>query len=175
MSVFNLTCPTTRSRIINALIFQIAWIVCVLGGSWVAITTTLVVLFLHLQQVREPRREAAFVIQTTVLGFLCDTALIQSGVLLTQESLPPLWLTCLWALFATTVGYALRFFLQRPWLSMWAGGVFAPMSYFAGARLAGIDLMTPLWMALVYVALIWALVFPLLNYLYRWQIPCTPE
>ena len=178
MSVFNPPMTmhtTTRYRINNALTFQIAWLVCVLAGSWVAVMTTLVVLVLHLQQVHNPRRELVFIVQATVVGFLCDTALIQSGVLITENFLPPLWLTCLWALFATTIGYALHFFLRRPWLSLLAGGFFAPLSYFAGARLAGINLMTPPWLGLLLIALMWALVFPLLNYLYRCQYPCSPE
>ena len=162
-------------QITNALTFQVAWLVCVLGGSVIAVAITLVVLFLHLKDVSNFRREIVFVLQVAVIGFLCDTALIQTGVLMTDSYLPPLWLTCLWLLFATTAGSALRLFLRRPWLSALAGAVFAPLSYFAGARLAGIDLMNPAWLALMLIGLMWAAVFPFLNWLYKRQYPCLPE
>lgn len=155
--------------VINALAFQGTWLFCVLGGSLVALPTTLLMLALHLHQVHDVRRESLFIAQATAIGFLCDLALVSTGVMVTGGSLPPLWLTCLWTLFATTVGYPMRFFFGRFWLSVITGAVFAPMSYFAGARLAGVGLMSPDWLALLIIALIWAAVFPLLIHLYTFN------
>lgn len=155
-----------RYLILNALSFQITWPLCVLGGSWVALAVTIAVVIFHLQIVRDTRREFIFLLQCGVIGFVCDLLLVQGGVMNTSSGLPPVWLTCLWILFGTTVGYPMRIFHGRLWTSVAAGAVFAPLSYFSGARLAGIPLMKPEWVSLVIVGLLWALVFPLLIHLY---------
>lgn len=155
--------------VINALAFQATWPICVLGGSLVAVVTTAFMLVMHLHQVSDVRRESLFIAQATAIGFLCDLALVSGGVMITGGVLPPLWLTCLWTLFATTIGYPMRFFFGRFWLSLITGAVFAPISYFAGARLAGVGLMSPEWMALLIIGLMWALAFPLLIHLYTFN------
>lgn len=158
-----------RYLVVNTVSFQITWLVCVLGGSWVAAIVTAAVVALHLVVVRDARREALFLGQCAIVGFLCDLVLVQGGVMVTGSGLPPLWLTCLWVLFGTTVGYAMRVFHGRLWISMAAGAIFAPLSYFGGARLAGIPLMQPEWFALTVIAIFWAIAFPLLIHLYTFN------
>jgi hypothetical protein len=155
-----------RYLLANALCFQIAWLLCVLGGSWVAMAVTTVVVFLHLSIVRDTYREGVFLAQCAVIGFFCDLVLVQSGVLITSSGLPPVWLTCLWVLFGTTIGYPMRVFHGRFWMSVAGGAAFAPLSYFAGARLAEVPLMQPVGFALLIVSLEWAVIFPLLIHLY---------
>lgn len=155
-----------RYLVLNTLSFQITWLVCVLGGSWVALAVTTIVVALHLRLVRDARREMLFLAQCAVIGFMCDLILVWGGVMTTSSGLPPLWLTCLWILFGTTVGYAMRVFHGRLWMSVAGGAIFAPLSYFGGARLAGIPLMQPEWFALMVIGLFWAVIFPLLIHLY---------
>lgn len=152
--------------VFNAAVFQLAWLACVLGGSAVAVVVTAAVVAMHLKLVADTRRESIFLLQCAVAGFVCDLALIQIGVMDTGNHLPPLWLTCLWVLFGTTVGYALRFFHGRLALCVAGGFVFAPTSYFGGARLADVTLFEPVWVALLFIGLVWAVVFPLLIHLY---------
>jgi len=152
--------------VFNAAVFQLAWLACVLGGSWIAATVTVAVVALHLHTVADSRREAIFLAMCAAVGFVCDMALIQFGVMNTGNMLPPLWLTCLWVLFGTTAGYALRFFHGRLALCVAGGAIFAPLSYFGGARLADVALLQPMWAALLIISLSWAVVFPLLMHLY---------
>lgn len=158
---------TQRQHIVlNAAVFQLAWLACVIGGSLVAIAVTLAVVALHLKTVPARKREFMFLTRCAVIGFICDLALIQAGVMNSGGNLPPLWLTSLWVLFGTTVGYALRFFHGRLVLGIIGGGVFAPLSYFGGARLADVSLLEPVWAALLIIGLLWAVIFPLLIHLY---------
>lgn len=155
-----------RYLVLNTLSFQITWLLCVLGGSGVALVVTIAVVALHLKVVRDARREALFLFQCAVIGFICDLLLVQGGVMTTASGFPPVWLTCLWILFGSTMGYAMRVFHGRLWMSVAGGAAFAPLSYFGGARLAGIPLMQPEWFALMVIALFWAVIFPLLIHLY---------
>ena len=158
---------THRQHIVfNAAVFQLAWLACVLGGSWIAAVVTLAVVALHLNAVTDTRREAVFLALCAAAGFVCDMALIQLGVMNTGHALPPLWLSCLWVLFGTTAGYALRFFHGRLALCVAGGALFAPLSYFGGARLADVTLLQPVWAALLIISLSWAVMFPLLIHLY---------
>ena len=151
-----------QHTILNAVAFQLGWWACVLGGSWLAMAEMPAVVAVHLNAVPDKRTEFLFLMQCTALGFICDMALISAGVLETGYFLPPLWLTSLWILFGTTVGYALRFFHDRLALCIAGGAVFAPTSYFGGARLADVTLLEPIWLALLIISLMWAMMFPLL-------------
>lgn len=148
--------------IANALAFQIAWPVCVLGGNLVAVTTTMALLLAHLLVLRRWRAELLFVCSAGVLGFLFDLALLKVGLLQTESALQPLWMWCLWILFAATIGHSMQWFRQHLLIGALFAGVFAPLSYNVGARLSEIDLMSPQWLTLLLIGLGWALVFPAL-------------
>jgi len=152
--------------LLNAAVFQGAWLICVLAGSAAAAAVTILVVGLHLRWVRDRRRESIFLMQAFLIGFSCDLLLVQSGVLVTGGALPPLWLSCLWLLFGTTVGYTLRPFHGRLGWCMAGGALLAPLSYFGGVKLSGAALMSPAWGALLIIAVIWTFIFPLLVHLY---------
>jgi hypothetical protein len=156
--------------VLNAVVFQIAWLVCVWFGSLVAVMTTVGVVALHLTLVNNARAELQYIGKVLAIGFACDWLFVQTGVLATGGVLPPPWLTCLWVLFATTVGYPMRLFHHRMVLSALGGGLFAPLSYYGGAKLAGVALMQPDWLGLLIIGLSWALIFPLVIHLYTQAI-----
>jgi len=163
---------TDRQHVLlNALLFQVAWLLCVIGGTVVALPVTAAVLALHLWLTPHRAAQARLLLVATGTGLVCDAVLINSGILLTPGRLPPLWLLCLWPLFASTLGLALRWFLTRPLAAIAGGLVFAPMSYFGGSRLAGIELLSPTWLALLLIGLIWSIVFPSLVLIYRRMVP----
>lgn len=164
--------PSPRQQVIvNALVFQAAWLACVLGGTGTALAVTAVVLGLHLWW--SPRRGALGVVLLAALlvGLVCETLFIRTGVLKVPDPLPPVWLLCLWPLFASTLGLALRWFRDRPALAAAGGLLFAPMSYFGGSRLAGIELLAPEWLALLLIGMVWSVAFPLLNLIHRRLLP----
>ncbi len=146
--------------IANALAFQIAWPVSVLGGDLVAISTTVALLLAHLLIIRRWQSELLFVCSAGLLGFLFDLALLKLGLLQDTSAVPPLWMWCLWLMFATTIGYSMQWFRHHLVLGAGFAGVFAPLSYIVGARLSDIDLMAPQWLTLLLIGLGWAAVFP---------------
>lgn len=149
--------------LITASLFQVGWLLCVIGGTVVALPTTAVVLAVHLHLAHQPRQELQFVVFAILIGLVCDWLLLQAGVLRFGEAwLQPLWLLCLWPLFATTFSRVLRVFHGRLLLCAVMGAAAAPISYFGGSRLAGIELLEPLWLALLVIACTWAVVFPVM-------------
>ncbi|WP_458525992.1 DUF2878 domain-containing protein [Onishia taeanensis] len=168
----------TRSRptgvmasVANIAAFQVGWFACVLGGSAVGSVVAAIIVAAHLYWLGRPgewRLLAGF----AGLGLLVDGSLAllggfgfpasaSDGLALAGAgagpamALPlPLWLWLLWPLFATLPRHSLGWLWQRPWLAVLGGATSGPLSYLAGARLAGVELAP--WL-LPAEALVWAL------------------
>jgi hypothetical protein len=94
-----------KKILINLALFQVGWLVCVVGGNLYAIAFTLAALLVHNWLVLGSRAEWKLIASVVVVGCLWDMAMVKTGVI----SFPkagllgiPLWLICLWTLFATT-------------------------------------------------------------------------
>ncbi|MES3008811.1 MAG: DUF2878 domain-containing protein [Pseudomonadota bacterium] len=147
---------------VNALGFQLAWPVCVLGGDAVAVATTLTLLLIHLSVIRRWQTELLFLSSAGLLGFLFDLALVRGGLLQIESAVQPIWMWCLWFIFAATLGYSLQWFRRHLGAGALFAGIFAPLSYSVGARLTDVDLMTPDWLTLLVIGAAWSLIFPAL-------------
>lgn len=153
--------------LMNAILFQTVWFICLLAGNAWALVATLVYLFLHDRYFMQTRREWRLLFTFLALGVVIDGTLFQIGVfsssvtLFGQTKLPPIWLLCLWVCVGTLFAHSLAFLRSRYVLSALMGGVGPTMSYFAGANLAGISLLEPIFLTLFIVAIIWSLVLPL--------------
>ncbi|MOA29752.1 hypothetical protein D3C78_1507890 [compost metagenome] len=75
----------------------------------------------------------------------------------------PLWLALLWALFATTLNHCLAWTARPWWLGSLLGAVAGPLSYWAGARIAGVGLPLGSVPTLLLLAGLWALLVPILH------------
>ena len=149
----------------NAVLFQCGWFACVLGGDsrWVLIG--IAALGAHLLWISSWAREGRVILAVTALGTLVDTALRGLGVFEfnTPGPLIPLWLILLWALLATTLRHCLAWSAQPWWLASLLGAVGGPLSYYAGSQLAGVSFGYGTLPTLIGLALLWAMLFPLLH------------
>lgn len=145
--------------LLNALLFQAGWLVCVMERGRMALAITALILLVHHVRVMRNRREWLFIAAFSAWGLLQDGLLIQAGILrIDGYSLPPPWLLGLWLLFASTLNHSLSWLQNRPWQAAVAGGLGAPLSYLAGARLDALTL-DPFHLPLL--ALLWAAILPL--------------
>lgn len=144
---------------LNAVLFQIGWFTCVLERSWLAVGVTVGILCVHVLYVRAPRREWLAVGLIAGAGITQDIVLIQLGVLrFDTHPWPPLWMLCMWLLFATTLNHSLRWLAERGWLASLLGAVAGPLSYLAGERLGAVSVNHD---RLPILALAWAITLPL--------------
>lgn len=146
-----------QALLFNALRFEAGWLLCVLGGSWVAAIAGGGLLTWHLWRCRRPG-EWQFIAVFTLLGLVIDGSLrLLGGFDFHSQALVlglvPLWLWMLWPLFATLVYHSLSWLWRFPWLAALCGAVSAPLSYYGGALLAGVSLAP--WLLPVH-ALVWA-------------------
>jgi len=151
-----------KKTLYNALAFNVAWFFCVLGGSKVAIVVTILVLAAHFYFISNNSREISLVILVVALGIVMDSVLIRAGVLISANgsSWPPVWLLCLWAMFATLLSHSMKWFQSHLPVAFLLGGISGTLSYAAGTRLTDFALREPLWTSLPVIALCWCVTFP---------------
>lgn len=146
------------------------WFVCVLGGNVYALAYTSLALLFHHYYLVEKQSEWKLIVIILLGGSLWDMLMAQVGVInYVDRDLVgiPLWLICLWALFATTFLHGLFWISRYPWLAMLFAAIFGPASYWAGSQLGQANFEMPLMSAMATMAVGWALLFPAALYLAR--------
>ena len=153
--------------IANALLFQIGWFACVLGGNSYWLLIALGVLVIHFVWISSWAAEGRLVITVMLIGALIDSLLMTLGVFDFGVSgyLLPLWLALLWAVMATTLNHCLAWTARPLWRAAVLGAIGDPMSYYAGSQLAQVHLPLGMWPSMLLLGLVWAGVFPLLQWL----------
>lgn len=151
-----------QRNLANAALFQLGWFACVFGAQrpWLLLVAA-TCLLLHLLFLAGPR-EWRLIAAVTLLGSALDSLLLNVGLFdfAGDSPLLPLWLTLLWALFASTLAHCLAW-TARPWrLGALLGALGGPLSYLAGSRLADVALPFGMLPTLAILALLWAGVLP---------------
>lgn len=149
---------------LNAALFNIAWLLCVLGGNQVALVTAVLLLVFHIVIVSGVYQEIFFIAGVTVLGYTIDSILFASNVLVSQSeyNLAPIWLLALWICFSTTLNHCFRMLQKRLRLAAILGAIAGTSSYLAGIRLSDVDFGMPVVQVAATLAIIWVVLFPLL-------------
>lgn len=157
---------STRFNIINALVFQIGWFICVLYGSlWAGLFTGLILVghFLY-----TPRRRDDVIALTVaaLIGLAHDAILLGCGLIQFAEtqSMSPLWVLCVWILLGINLNHSLRWVYERPWVGAILGAICGPFSYLAGERLSSAQWTSPMAEVVPLLVIMWSLVLPI----HRW-------
>ncbi len=153
--------------IANALLFQAGWFACVLGSNSYWLLIAVGALLIHFLWVSSWAAEGRLVLMVTLVGTVLDSVLMMLGVFDfgTGGYLIPLWLILLWAILGTTLNHCLAWTATPVWRAAVLGAIGGPMSYYAGSQLAQVHLPLGFWPSMTLLALIWAAVFPLLQWL----------
>lgn len=161
------------SKIVNAILYELGWICCVLGaalgypllGGGLALLLVLV----HLWLACERSAEVRLIGLALLLGLAVDSS--QQAFELFRFKADalglwlPFWVFVIWAQFATLFHYALSWLVGRPLVAMLFGLFGGPLAYGGGIRLGAAEFGPNPLHSLVVLALIWALVVPLLAWL----------
>ena len=158
---------------INFVAFQLGWFACVLGAAngapWFGPLVVAGAVLLHLLRAQRPTAELQLVACAMLLGLVVDSLLLASGWLrypsgMWLPGLAPYWIVAMWGLFATTLNVSLGWLRGRPLLGVLMGAVGGPLSYLAGEKLGGIELLAPT-AALAALAVAWGIAMPVLAWL----------
>ncbi len=139
--------PSAAARLVNVGLYQAGWFACVLGGAsgwpWLGAATGLALVLVHLALVERRADEARFVALTALAGTAIDSAQQAAGTVAFPSGhyaawLCPIWLTVLWAQFATLPCHSLAWLAGRPIVSVLLGAAGGPLAFLAGERLGGV-------------------------------------
>ncbi len=162
-----------KKTIYNALVFNVAWLACILGGSTGAVPVALLVITIHLTFFSDHKKEFLLIVVVIFIGFVVDNFLIRAGFLIPPDNSfwPPLWLISLWGLFATTLNHSMKWFQNRVAVSVVLGGIAGTLTYLAGTRLTDFSLKQPLPVTLAVMFAMWCVIFPLCLYITKKMLP----
>lgn len=162
-----------RERIANAVLFQLGWLACVLGGNSLWLLLALAALVIHLRWISSWAAEGRLILCIVIVGTAVDSVLRYLDVFRFADASPliPLWLMLLWALLATTLRHCLAWSARPWWLASALGAVGGALSYYAGGRLAGVQFPYGDIPTLILIGLLWAVLFPLLHLMARRLAP----
>ncbi|WP_297794219.1 DUF2878 domain-containing protein [uncultured Marinobacter sp.] len=155
----------TARNILNFLLFQTGWLVCVLYPGLLAAGVVVLFLIVHFILVSQHRWvEAQFIGFGTVVGGVLDGIWFHTGVLADSTGdvmLTPIWLVAIWAIFMTTLCHSLQWVGRKRWLPWVLAPMAGPFAYWSASQLGAVEL--PMMnLSLVALALGWMVVFPLL-------------
>lgn len=162
-----------REQIANAVLFQLGWLACVLGGNSLWLLLAVAALVIHLRWISSWAAEGRLILCVVIVGTAVDSVLRYLDVFRFADASPliPLWLMLLWALLATTLRHCLAWSARPWWLASALGAVGGALSYYAGGRLAGVQFPYGEAATLIVIGLLWAGLFPLLHLMARRLAP----
>ncbi|KAF0861746.1 DUF2878 domain-containing protein [Pseudomonas sp. LD120] len=158
-----------RKQLANALLFQLGWFTCVLGGDSPWLLLGAMILVAHFKWIGSWADEGRMIVGITLIGITLDSFLHWLGVFQFKQVslLIPLWLMLLWPLLGTTLRHCLAWTAHPWWVAAALGALFGPLSYYAGAQLAGVTFGYGQWPTLIGMGVLWGMLLPLLHVVAR--------
>lgn len=158
-------------RIVNMACFYGGWFICMheAVGSTPLLGPAIVAALLvyHMATTNCFRVDLILILTLSLIGTIVDSLYISIGMLSYEggyvccPSIAPLWITSLWALYASSVNHSLE------WLKIHMLLVAAPLgaagaisSYLVGFELEAAIYHYPLWVTLCVIGGVWAIVVP---------------
>ena len=147
--------------LVNAVGFQLGWSIAVWAGDWPAILYTFCFLVIHFKFF-SLQQEWIVVATIVLVGIAIDSILAKLSILQFEQSgvIIPVWLICIWVLYATTLAHTLAWLKTQILLAAVLGAVFGPLAYYAGMAIIGKNIGLPLMQGLLLFSTIWAMLLP---------------
>lgn len=145
----------------NFVWFQLMWFVAVfftVNGLIVLILS----LLLHFYLSPSRQYDLASLITISLIGGAVDLLLSWLGLMAFPEAvLLPAWLVLLWAHFAVALNHGMSWLNKVPvYLQVLFGGLFGPLSYYAGYKFGAVDFPLPHLQTLFILIVIWSTLLP---------------
>ena len=156
-------------KIINFVLFQAAWFVCVLGASYdrtyFALLIATIILLIHFAIIKKRLLELKLILIAATIGLFFDGALLNFDLIIYNDpGLPypftPIWIVMLWMIFAMTLNHSLAWLSQKIYISIFFGAIGGPLAYVAGEKLGAITLLSN--NSIITLSIGWALITPIL-------------
>ncbi|TRX55053.1 DUF2878 domain-containing protein [Thalassomonas sp. M1454] len=143
----------------NFVWFKVFWFSAIIYQDEAILLALLVLYFTSLKQVTT---HLTHYLLFAGIGICIDFFLYQQHVFAFAHASFPLWLALLWIGFATTIKAFLSFLQKKLLLAALLGLFAGPISYYFAMQLNAVSFPQPLAQTLIILAIIWAILLPLL-------------
>jgi hypothetical protein len=157
------------SRSFNLVAFNLMWLGCVLGREQLLWLVAPLVLSYLLLLLANSVLQLHQLLLPAALGVAVDLSLTLLGFFSFADAtlFLPAWLFLLWLAFSSTLNLSLSVFQNKLWLTAVAGALAFPFNYGVGQRLGAVQFPRSDSLTLLLLAVIWAVLLPLLFKLSR--------
>ena len=149
--------------LINLGLFQAGWFC----AAWLkddSVIWMLGIVLIHIALSPTRKQDLMIALWIVPLGLATELLMLALGVFsFSSELFLPLWMVLLWCLLAFCLNHSLRWLQDLRWY--WPcvlAAVFGPASYLAAKGFQSLDLMSPQWISLLALAVLWAIQFPIM-------------
>ncbi|MCM8526136.1 MAG: DUF2878 domain-containing protein [Lentisphaeraceae bacterium] len=158
-----------KFKLVNAVLFQLGWLVCIFSSSLNSLIVTSVIIIYHLKSVKNRADEFKFILPVAIYGYLLDNSLMILGYIdLSFAKASTIYLVCVWLLFVMTLRNSMSFFMNTP-VKAFLLGLLAPVSYFTVHNLGKVKYSEPLIHSIFIHALLWSFFMLIVHKLYFGQ------
>lgn len=150
----------------NSLLFYVGWFICVVTHNASGAVLGCIIAVINILLMRYKKLEVSLILGLAMCGLLNDAIAYKLNIFkfnYTENfiSIQNLWLLSLWILFLSTFNGCLSYFkkchINILILFGMIGGAF---SYYLASKMNAISFIN--WWSLIYIAIDWAILFPLL-------------
>ena len=156
-------------RVINFILFQLAWFSCVIGAAkgmpWLGVVVTLATVIWHLTQAKAIKPEAMLILSALAVGASYDQILLALNLVTYVHhgwnvAFVPVWILALWVAFSSILNVSLRWMRGKHLIAIVFGAIGGPLAYVGAEKLGAVTLHG----GSSYIALSvgWAIITPLL-------------
>jgi len=152
--------------LINSLLFNIAWLGCVLLGNSFAFVVVIWAMW-HVFLDEKTRNHIPLLITITIIGTTTDSLLMHAGVLVFQEpsKIVPFWLIMIWLAFSMTINGYLKPLQNHRIAQCFLGLFVVPLSYLGGHALSAVSFTYPTATTFIIFSILWGALLPLFFYM----------
>jgi len=159
--------------IINALLFQIQWFICVQGNNALAAASFACLLFVHNKIIKPHNYEWYLIITFSVVGFIIESIVGSFGFINYQGHyvlgdsniiMAPLWLCIMWAAFASTFCHSLKWLQGKIAICALLAFLVVPVNYYLGVKISSSEFPKLMISGLLVQAVIWIILLPIALY-----------
>ena len=145
--------------IINFVLFQGVWFLALLLENKALLPTFgIVILMLFLSQ--QKKQDMFLLVIGLCIALVFEFVMVKFELLGFKTYPFPLWFVLLWSALILTINTSMQFLTRLPWyVSLFVCALFAPASYWAGARFDVITVAQPIWFFWLAYGLSWGVMF----------------
>lgn len=155
--------------IANFILFQMAWLACVLsagkGMPWLGVLITMAILAWHLSQTKSVKAEIILMLCALLIGAIYDQSMLSFGYIGYlnngwNSAIVSVWILALWLAFTSTLNVSLRWMRNKQLIAIVFGAIGGPIAYLGAQKLGAVILCgTKSYIAL---SIGWAVITPIL-------------